>query len=383
MVKRIFLVVCIALSLQAPAQQLKTKNLIIVTLDGLRWQEIFSGADPDILFQKHAVSDASVREKFWSVTPAERRVKLMPFLWRTIGEYGQLYGNRAYNNRVDCANPHLFSYPGYSEMLLGFVDPRVNSNDPIPNPSATVLDYIQQQCEFENKVATFATWDMIQEIACENSEAFEVNTGAGQAEGDVSDTEMLLNQLQPLLPNPHGERYDAFTFFYAFEYLKRSCPRVMFISFDETDEHAHGGRYDEYLKSIHRTDKMINVLWHWIQSQGDYKDQTTILITTDHGRGNGSHHSWRKHGRLAFGSDHIWLAVLGPDTEPLGEVKTKGHYFQKQIARTAAAFLGLNYSNVKPVGAVIESMISPQPVLDSSFLSEQVFLKRMSAIDEK
>jgi hypothetical protein len=53
----------------------------------------------------------------------------------------------------------------------------------------------------------------------------------------------------------------------------------------------------------------------------------------------------------------MWFAVIGPDTPPVGEVKVAGKYYQKQIAKTAAAFLGLNYTNVQPVGAVIKDVI--------------------------
>jgi len=377
--KGIFSIVCVALSLQTLAQENETKNLIIITLDGLRWQEVFEGADPEILFQNKFVSDKNVIKTFWNPLPKERRMKLMPFLWQTIGTQGQIYGNRKFNNRVDCTNPHRFSYPGYSEMLLGFVDRRVQSNNPISNPNRTVLDFIQSQPGFENRVATFATWHMIENMACEKIPAFEVNAGKQEAEGNISEREALLNQLQEFIQNPHGPRYDAFTFFYAFEYLKRSRPRVMFISFDETDEHAHGGRYDEYLKSAHKTDEMIRMLWEWIQSQGDYKDQTTILISTDHGRGNGASHSWKKHGRFSFGSSQIWFAVIGPGTPPKGEIKTVSQYYQKQIAKTAAAFLGLNYSHIKPVGHVIEAMISPSVPRKSeaSIVYESDFLNRI------
>lgn len=378
--KGILSIVCVVLSLQTLAQETETKNLIIITLDGLRWQEVFEGADAEILFQERFVTDKNVIKTFWSPLPSERRMKLMPFLWQTIGTQGQIYGNRKYNNRVDCTNPHWFSYPGYSEMLLGFVDWRVRSNKPINNPNRTVLDFIQSQPGFKNRVATFATWDMIENMACEKIPAFEMNAGKQLAVGNISEREVLLNQLQEFIQNPHGPRYDAFTFFYAFEYLKRSCPRVMFISFDETDEHAHGGRYDEYLKSAHKTDEMIRILWEWVQSQVDYKDQTTILISTDHGRGNGANHSWKKHGRFSIGSNQIWFAVIGPDTPAKGEIKTDSQYYQKQIAKTAAAFLGLNYSHVKPVGHVIEPMISPsvQGKGNASIVHELIFLNRTS-----
>ena len=361
MKERIISIIFIALSFQLLAQENKTKNLFIVTLDGLRWQEIFTGADPNIILQEKCISDKSVVGKFWDPSVVKRRELLMPFLWKTVVKQGQLYGNRLYDNNVNCYNPYWFSYPGYSEMLVGFVDSRVRSNDPIKNPNLTVLDFIQSEEGFEGKVATFGTWEVIESIACSDNPDMEVNVGNQLAEGDISERESLLNELQELMPNPHGSRYDAFTFYYAFEYLKRSCPRVMFISLDETDEHAHGGRYDEYLKSANKTDKMVSKLWDWIQSQGDYKDQTTIIITTDHGRGNGPRNSWKSHGRLSFGSGQTWFAVIGPDTPPLGEMKNDEQYFQKQIAKTAAAFLGIDYYNVKPVGQTIESMISDTP----------------------
>ena len=157
--------------------------------------------------------------------------------------------------------------------------------------------------------------------------------------------------------NESGARYDEFTFQYALHYLERERPRVMFIGFDETDSHAHGGKYDAYLKSAHHTDKMIRDLWNWIQSQSDYRDQTTLFITTDHGRGVGRN-SWKNHRLLAPGSRHIWFAVLGPDTPSFGEMTGKGKYYQKQVAKTVAAFLGQPYRHNKPVGEVVQTMVA-------------------------
>jgi hypothetical protein len=142
------------------------------------------------------------------------------------------------------------------------------------------------------------------------------------------------------------------------EFLKKEHPRALLISFDETDEHAHGGRYGEYLKAAHNIDKMIENLWTWIQSNKGYQDETTLIITTDHGRGHNNRQSWKTHGRQAFGSGQIWIAVIGPDTDALGEMKNKDQYWQNQFAKTAAAFLSLDYSSSKPVGSIIHSMIS-------------------------
>ncbi|MCK6618728.1 MAG: alkaline phosphatase family protein [Cyclobacteriaceae bacterium] len=351
-------------SVLAHAQELKTKNVILITLDGVRWQEIFEGADSAILFNPEYVKAKNKEiliDTFWSSNLHERRRKLFPFLWNTVASQGQLLGNRNYYNFVNCANPHWFSYPGYSEMLVGFVDRKVRSNDKVDNPNATVLEFIHNHKQYQGKVAVFSTWDTFPFIIREETSGIPVNAGFEPARGDLTDKEIMLNELQQLISNPFGSRYDAFTFYFALEYLNRERPRVLFISFDETDEHTHGGRYDEYLLSAHRADAMLATLWNWLQSQPDYKDQTTLLVTTDHGRGKGAKHAWRNHGRLAFGSGQIWIAAIGPDTPDLGELRFPNQLYQKQIAKTLAAFLGLEYENIMPVGDVIDVLFyTPQ-----------------------
>lgn len=344
-----------------PAQERKTENLVIITLDGFRWQEMFQGADQDLLRDKDYCPNQRIADRFDAPTGQERREKLLPFFWNVIGTQGQLYGNREYKNRVNCSNPHWFSYPGYSELLVGFVDKRIKSNDHIENPNYTVLEYIRDQKPetFNGRVAVFSTWDAIPFIVREKTARIPANGGNEPCEPIAANSrEALLNELQQVAVNPHGERYDAFTFYQAFEHMQKQRPRLVFLSFDETDEHGHGGRYDSYLTSAHYTDRMIGILWNWLQSQPDYKDKTTLLITTDHGRGQGRH-NWKNHGRLAFGSGEMWFAVLGPDTPAAGEIKTPNQYWQKQIAKTAAAFLGVTYENTEPVGDVVTEMFKP------------------------
>ena len=158
------------------------------------------------------------------------------------------------------------------------------------------------------------------------------------------------------------KRRDQQTFEYAMEYMKREKPRVMFLGFDGTDDSGHGGRYDDYLKSAHAIDGMLRELWLWVQAQPEYKDQTTLFITTDHGRGNGRH-SWKNHRLLAPGSRHIWFTIIGPDTPAFGELNTKEKYFQKQVAGTIAAFFGRKYTNRKETGEVIQTMIDVPTLL--------------------
>lgn len=129
----------------------------------------------------------------------------------------------------------------------------------------------------------------------------------------------------------------------------------MYIAYGETDDFAHDGRYDQYLISAKRTDKYIGELWNWVQSHKKYKDKTTFIITTDHGRGTQPIATWRNHGDEIAGAGEIWLAVIGPDTPPVGEVKTPGQLYQNQVAETAAAFLGVNYEGNRKEGPKVSS----------------------------
>lgn len=374
--KTVFAICALALSafwVNAQPQETRTKNIIVVTLDGYRWQELFEGADKRILNNKKYIKDTSVKEQFGNAPANIRREKLMPFFWNVIGTQGQLYGNRNFKNKVNCSNIHLLSYPGYSEMLVGFTDNTIHSNEKIVNPNPTVFEFIHKHDDYKNKVVAFATWDAFPFILRENESDIPVNAGTDKAVGNISDAEKVINDEQASNKNPYGARYDDYTFQFAFEYLKRERPRVMFIGFDETDEHAHGGRYDEYLKSANKADRLIGELWAWIQSQDDYKDQTTLFITTDHGRGKGKN-TWKNHRLMAMGSGQIWFAVMGPDTPAFGEMKMKAKYRQKQVAKTIAAFLGLQYKHRLPVGEVVQTMIAnpmPDPFAGKPSASER------------
>ena len=124
------------------AQESDDTKVILITLDGLRWQELFSGADPLLVTNAAYVHDTTeLKEKFWKDSPEERRKALMPFLWTEVSKMGQIHGNRNLGSKVDLSNKMWFSYPGYNEILTGKADDaRIDSNDKIPNPNETILE---------------------------------------------------------------------------------------------------------------------------------------------------------------------------------------------------------------------------------------------------
>lgn len=356
------LILAFLISFSALAQKGKTENIFIITLDGLRWQELFSGADPALIENKAYVSPPdALRQKFWADDLEERRKILMPFMWSTIASQGQLYGNRKYNNNVNCSNQMWFSYPGYNEILTGVADDkRINSNDKINNPNVTVLEHLNKLPAFKGKVAAFGSWDVFPFIINEERSGVPVNAGYENVTGSsLSEREKLLNELQNSLPKLWaGVRFDGFTHHYALEYLRKNTPRVIFIGYGETDDFAHGGKYDEYLKSARQTDAFIQELWHWAEAHPKYKGKTTFFITTDHGRGTNPLDSWRSHGTEHAGTDQIWFAVIGPDTPHKGEIKEAGQYYQNQVAKTAASFLGVDFSSEGKEGKSIAAMLA-------------------------
>ena len=172
----------------------------------------------------------------------------------------------------------------------------------------------------------------------------------------LSESELMMNKLIMSLPNPLGDvRLDAFTFYYGLEYMKRNKPRVMYFAFDETDDFAHGGEYGAYLNAAHYTDGFISELWSFLQSDAQYKGKTTLIVTCDHGRGNNTE-DWKHHGEKIPVANQIWFVALGPDTQPLGEMKGEAQLYQNQLAKTIAAMLGMDYKGESKIGEVVPTM---------------------------
>lgn len=333
-------------------QERKTRNVIIVMLDGLRWQEVFRGADPKLINKRSPrMLGASgqrrmqARTLYWRDDPIERREALMPFLWTVIAAQGQIFGNRQLGSDSHVKNHLKFSYPGYNETLTGSPDDkRIRSNREIPNPNVTVLEWLNEKEPYRGKVAAFAAWQVFQDIFNSERCGFVVNTAYEPLIGVPQTPELaLLNKLRERTPHVWAdEAFDALPFYTAVEYLKVKKPSVMFIGLGETDDWAHMGAYSEYLNSVHRDDEYLGELWTLLQTMPEYKDKTTLIVLSDHGRGSGV--LWRLHAWPVPGSGETWMAFVGPDTPGLGERQMVHAVTESEVAATVAAFLGENYN---------------------------------------
>ena len=338
----------------------RTENVLLITIDGLRWREVFTGADSTMLgkasFVAPHVQEAAIR--FQRGSPEVRRQTLMPFLWSVFGRDGQIYGNRALGCTVDVTNNHWFSYPGYNEIFTGRADDEnIKSNGKALNPNVTVLEFAHAQPAFRGRVASIASWDVFPYILNEERSGIPVNAGFDVATGkDLSEKERILNELLGSIPPLHPSRPDAFTHGYAMEYLRRHRPRLLHIGYGEIDQFAHVKNYEAYLKAANDLDRFLRELWTFAQSHPQYRGKTSMVIVTDHGRGEGE--KWSDHNRRTEHSNEIWTAILGPDTPARGEVGTCGLH-QNQIARTVGALLGLGYTGQAGTGEPIAAALRP------------------------
>jgi hypothetical protein len=320
--------------------------------DGFRWQDMFGGMDSSLVKVKrfHRGDSAAIVAKYWSNDLNERREKLMPFFWKTIAQKGQMHGNRQLGNFANVSNPFWFSYPGYSELLTGQVDTAVNSNDYKANPNTNFFEYLNSLPNYKNQVAAFGAWDAFDRILNEKRAGFPVINGfEDYSTISASPQAKLLSSMTKESFRVFGEVevLDLFMHYQALDYLKTKKPKALFISYGETDEFAHEGHYGHYLNAAHQFDAWVSDIWKFVESDPLYKGKTTILITTDHGRGNLIKSQWTSHGQEVKDSHEIWFAMLGAKVEALGEVKSKAQVYQKDLIHRVSQLMGLKFQSEK------------------------------------
>jgi hypothetical protein len=340
-------------------------NVILVTADGLRWQEVFRGADERLLEDERFTPKDYARFQPHQKIGGERaRVELMPFFWNTIIPRGSAIGDRDRGSLMRVSNPWWFSYPGYNELLTGKPDPTIDSNDKRPNRNVTVLEWLNRQPDFKGRVQAFGSWDAFPYIINVERSGISVNVGATPIVGKPTQHERWLQGLQAQMPLAFPTvRHDAFTHQHSLEALRSDTPRVVYIAYGETDDFAHEGKYGEYLDATHRFDAFLKELWEFVQSDRAYAGRTVLLITTDHGRGELPIENWQHHSSAQAtrrqdpasngieGSAQIWVAALGAGVESHGVITTANEATQAQVAATVLHALGLDHETYDPATA--------------------------------
>lgn len=328
--------------------QAAAANVVLVTADGLRHQELFTGADARLLDDvgtSGIQTPERVRELYWRGNAHARREALMPFFWGTLAPKGIVLGERAIGSEAFLTNPHRNSYPGYSEILTGRVVPEITGNIDLQNPAETVLEIARRELGLpQTGVGAFTSWNHFPYIV--ESVPGSIFVNAGYQDLEASAPAARWSELQWRMRTPWDTvRHNTITEELALAYLEANRPRVLFIAFDETDEWAHAKRYDRTLDAIREFDAILERLWSRIQSLDDYRDRTALVITTDHGRGR-TVRDWTHHGKDVEGAQETWIAIVGPGVPARGSIALAEPVYQNQVAATLLELLGIARSEL-------------------------------------
>jgi hypothetical protein len=278
--------------------------VVLVTIDGARWQEIFLGTDA-------ARSHAKAR------APRD----LLPNLYRLARERGALVGAPS-RGLIKATGPNYVSLPGYTEILSGRAPLLCQDNDCGPVSSPTVLD---EAYAAGGKVAAFASWERLERALTVVPGRFPMSCGR---DGDST---------IDAFPGHGNYRPDSITAPLALRHLATDQPDVMFIGLGDPDEHAHRSDYDAYLRSLEFADSVIGQIFAILDNMGERGANTHVFVTADHGRAS----TFLHHGGWAPESARVWLFAAGPSIAARGRASTAGDHYLADIAPTLRVVLGL------------------------------------------
>lgn len=305
-------------------------RVVLVVLDGVRWQDVFLGVDPELARTTMLPSKEAV--------PIE---ELIPTLHRLTTDDGVAFGAPEVGEAMFASGPNFVSQPGYIELFSERLPTGCRSNRCAATTEPTLVDAIANATN--GSVAVIASWEVIAKTATASPK--DIVMSAGQARGE-NQSQLRVNaqatraldmgRIAAAWPG-HGEyRPDRYTAELALAYLEAKRPRFLFLGLGDTDEYAHMGDYRGYLRALHAADATIGQLLQTLDRMGDDGRHTTVLITTDHGRERG----FTSHGEFAPESARVWM-IAGGNVRPLGPVALDAPAHLYDVGPTVRALMDL------------------------------------------
>lgn len=258
--------------------------VVVVTIDGIRWQEVFYG--PDSQLRPGATSSAR---------------ELVPNLYRLFFDGGTVFGR---DSMLVASGRHHVSLPGYLEIMRGAPATDCFTNFCSPTPAPTLLDYF-------DRVAVFSSWSTIRRALGARSDRFIVSAGRDFRTGRFLDLHIPDDKDFVRDVGHMDYRPDRFTERSVMNYLERETPQILWVALGDSDEHAHSGDYGRYLSSLMHADAFIGDLVRRYEGKN-----AVFIVTTDHGRSRG----WSHHGS-DDSSSRVWLMIRGMGVPSLGSVR--------------------------------------------------------------
>lgn len=315
------------------AQERAESAVVLVVLDGVRWQEVFYGADRALASQRglNPLAYASPRA-------------LMPQLRRFIDTRAVAIGAPAHGAEVDVSGPQLISLPGYLEIFSGKPDAACDANDCVTHArAATIADEVRDAGGPED-VAVVTSWPNIARAASIDASRFVASAGRSIVENEAllradAESSELLDRSARSQPFPGQGDYrpDAITSRLALRVLITQRPRLLFVGLGDSDEQAHRDDYSGYLEAIHASDAFLGDLIATLDTMGARGRHTTVIVTADHGRA----WTFKDHGPTFPEAARVWLVAGGGDVKHSGLVAAARKHTLSDVAPTVRALLGM------------------------------------------
>ena len=282
-----------------------TSPVIVVTIDGVRWQEVFEGTDT-------ALSHAPFR-------PSRL---LVPNLERLTRERGAAVGAPG-RGFIRATGPSFVSLPGYTEIFTGRAPIGCQDNTCATLTTPTFLDEAHAAGA---KVAAFGSWEMLDRAISARPGSFPVSVGRGANESAIDPW-----------PGAGNFRPDRFTAELALHHLATEQPDVLYVGLGEPDEYGHRDDYAGYLGALAYADAFVGRLLDTLDHMGPRGTRTHVVVTADHGRSR----DFKGHGGAHPESARVWLVAAGPSILARGRVVSSRERHLADIAPTLRMLMGL------------------------------------------
>ncbi len=321
----------------------KDHRVVLFIVDGVRQKELLGLARDD--FGKKVSSS-----------------HLWPHFRRYIRPRGTFYRNFEISNKIG------ISLPAYAEIFSARPQPDVKTNTPRSGKwcsKPTLPELVRQHGKLKQEdVVVLASWKPICSIL-----------SSGQpSHAEYAPTARCGRQPGDLRRSPYAaSRSDHDTLLDALATLKKQKPKFLVVVLGEVDEEGHlhhtarkkrkppyGIYY--YHEAMRRSDHALRLIWNHLQKDRFYRNRTTVLFTTDHGRCSDKNpRQWANHGwctryrrsrRPCAGCRKIFLHVSRPPRSARLRMAPKNQRFTHlNIAPTVLRLMGL-----KPPSWMKESM---------------------------
>lgn len=318
----------------------KAPNVILITLDGVRPSEFFAG-----MGSEHGLPEDRSENFFF------------PGFWSQLSHSGQVYGFHPAESLFTIGSPQNLSLPSYHSLFLGQTSECLNNQCTYQGAGTLFDQLLQDGMLTERQIAAFTTWEPLKYALSARPASFPVSAGfskifSGESLSPVltelrSENPEAYQKLVEIetaqnqdLPPWHHSRKDVYTWAMSINYLGYFKPKFLYIGLGDADELAHLGDRRGYLDTLLQYDRWLMELHQWIDSDPDYKNNTIIIVTTDHGRGYGS--GWQHHGPHIPESNHSWMYLKHPSIEATGLVRQHPPMTQLMLRPYLARQFSLN-----------------------------------------